>query len=88
MEPTPKNGNIVSRNALIHLKKRPQTQKKLYALKGVFKERRPEKIMRYGIFNPFWKALAHYLTNKCGKCGQERLLSVFDEYSKKSILSV
>jgi radical SAM protein with 4Fe4S-binding SPASM domain len=38
--------------------------------------------MRYDIFNPIWKALAHSLTNKCGKCGQERLLSVFDEYSK------
>ncbi|MDH5746490.1 MAG: radical SAM protein [Candidatus Bathyarchaeota archaeon] len=32
-------------------------------------------------FNPLWKALAGYLTSKCEKCGQERLLSVFDEYS-------
>lgn len=39
--------------------------------------------MRYSIFNPAWKALAHYLTNKCEKCGQERLLSIFDEYSNK-----
>jgi radical SAM protein with 4Fe4S-binding SPASM domain len=34
------------------------------------------------IFNPFWKALANYLARKCKKCGQERLLSVFDVYSK------
>jgi radical SAM protein with 4Fe4S-binding SPASM domain len=33
------------------------------------------------VFNPLWKALAHYLTGKCEKCGQERLLSVFDSYS-------
>ncbi len=33
------------------------------------------------VFNPLWKALAHYLTSKCEKCGQERLLSVFDAYS-------
>lgn len=33
-------------------------------------------------FNPLWKALARYLANKCEKCGQERLLSVFDTYSK------
>ncbi len=33
------------------------------------------------VFNPLWKALAHYLTGKCEKCGQERLLSVFDDYS-------
>jgi len=32
-------------------------------------------------FNPFWKALAHHLASKCEKCGQERLLSVFDVYS-------
>ncbi len=32
--------------------------------------------------NPLWKTLARYLANKCGKCGQERLLSVFDTYSK------
>ena len=32
-------------------------------------------------FNPLWKALARYLTSKCEKCGQERLLSVFDAYS-------
>lgn len=32
-------------------------------------------------FNPLWKALARYLTNNCEKCGQERLLSVFDDYS-------
>lgn len=33
-------------------------------------------------FNPLWRALAHYLTSKCKKCGQERLLSVFDAYSQ------
>ena len=32
-------------------------------------------------FNPLWKGLARYLTSKCEKCGQERLLSVFDAYS-------
>ena len=32
-------------------------------------------------FNPLWKTLARYLTSKCEKCGQERLLSVFDAYS-------
>ena len=32
-------------------------------------------------FNPLWKALARYLTSKCEKCSQERLLSVFDAYS-------
>ena len=31
--------------------------------------------------NPFWKALARFLVTKCEKCGQERLLSVFDVYS-------
>lgn len=34
------------------------------------------------IFNPFWKVLANYLAHKCKDCGQERLLSVFDFYSK------
>ncbi|WXG42148.1 MAG: radical SAM protein [Candidatus Freyarchaeum deiterrae] len=38
--------------------------------------------MKYSVFNPVWKALSHYLTGNCEKCGQERLLSVFDEYSK------
>jgi radical SAM protein with 4Fe4S-binding SPASM domain len=38
--------------------------------------------MRYSVFNPVWKTLAHYLAGKCERCGQERLLSVFDEYSK------
>ncbi|MDH5713100.1 MAG: radical SAM protein [Candidatus Bathyarchaeota archaeon] len=33
------------------------------------------------VFNPLWKALARYLVSKCEKCGQERLLSVFDAYS-------
>ena len=33
------------------------------------------------VFNPPWKALARHLTIKCEKCGQERLLSVFDVYS-------
>jgi len=33
------------------------------------------------VFNPLWKTLARYLTGKCGKCRQERLLSVFDIYS-------
>ena len=32
-------------------------------------------------FNPLWKALASRLASKCEKCGQERLLSVFDVYS-------
>jgi len=32
-------------------------------------------------FNPLWKALAQFLAGKCDKCGQERLLSVFDDYS-------
>jgi len=32
-------------------------------------------------FNPLWKALAHHLASKCERCGQERLLSVFDVYS-------
>jgi len=32
-------------------------------------------------FNPLWKALGRYLASKCEKCGQERLLSVFDAYS-------
>jgi uncharacterized radical SAM superfamily Fe-S cluster-containing enzyme len=34
-------------------------------------------------FNPIWKNLAHYLAGKCEKCGQERLLSVFDTYSER-----
>ena len=34
------------------------------------------------VFNPFWKVLANYLTHKCKECRQERLLSVFDFYSK------
>jgi radical SAM protein with 4Fe4S-binding SPASM domain len=38
------------------------------------------------LFNPFWKNLAHYLTRKCEKCGQERLLSVFDAYSESQHL--
>jgi len=33
------------------------------------------------VFNPLWKALARFLASKCEKCGQERLLSVFDIYS-------
>jgi len=33
------------------------------------------------VFNPLWKTLALYLTSKCKKCGQERLLSAFDIYS-------
>ncbi len=32
-------------------------------------------------FNSLWKDLARYLTSKCEKCGQERLLSAFDVYS-------
>lgn len=32
-------------------------------------------------FNPLWKTLARHLANRCKKCGQERLLSVFDDYS-------
>ena len=34
------------------------------------------------VFNPYWKALARYLTGRCEECGQERLLSVFDTYSE------
>jgi radical SAM protein with 4Fe4S-binding SPASM domain len=34
------------------------------------------------VFNPLWKALAHFLIGKCEKCGEERLLSVFDAYSE------
>jgi len=33
------------------------------------------------LLNPVWKGLARFLAGKCGKCGQERLLSVFDAYS-------
>ena len=33
-------------------------------------------------FNPFWKKLATYLSTKCEKCGQERLLSAFTFYSE------
>ena len=32
-------------------------------------------------FNLLWKNLARYLTSKCEKCGQERLLSAFDIHS-------
>jgi radical SAM protein with 4Fe4S-binding SPASM domain len=32
--------------------------------------------------SPFWKMLARHLSNKCKKCGKERLLSVFDFYSQ------
>jgi len=38
-------------------------------------------------FNPFWKALARHLTSKCEKCGEERLLSVFDVYSESQHFS-
>lgn len=31
--------------------------------------------------NPCWKALARYLAAECEKCGQQRLLSIFDRYS-------
>ncbi len=37
--------------------------------------------MKYTTFNPVWKTLANHLTSKCKKCGQERLLSVFDNYT-------
>jgi len=33
------------------------------------------------VFNPLWSALARFLVSKCEKCGQERLLSVFDIYA-------
>jgi len=33
------------------------------------------------VFNPLWKPLARFLASKCEKCGQERLLSVFDIYA-------
>jgi len=33
------------------------------------------------LLNPLWKTLAQNLTEKCEKCGQERLLSAFDDYS-------
>ena len=36
----------------------------------------------YLFLNPLWKILARYLVGKCKKCGQERLLSVFDIYSE------
>ena len=39
------------------------------------------------LFNPFWKALAHFLTSKCDKCGRERILSVFDIYSESWLSS-
>jgi len=32
-------------------------------------------------FNPIWKAFARHLIGNCKKCGQERLLSVFDAHS-------
>jgi len=32
-------------------------------------------------FNPMWKTLARHLTNKCERCENERLLSIFDSYS-------
>ena len=35
------------------------------------------------LFNPVWKNLARHLAGKCEKCGQERLLSVFDAYSER-----
>jgi radical SAM protein with 4Fe4S-binding SPASM domain len=38
------------------------------------------------LFNPVWKNLAQYLAGKCEKCGQERLLSVFDTYSESQDL--
>ncbi len=34
------------------------------------------------LFNPIWKTLATHLAGKCEKCGQERLLSAFDDYSQ------
>jgi len=33
------------------------------------------------VFNPLWKILAYHLTNRCEKCGQAQLFSVFDIYS-------
>jgi len=39
------------------------------------------------MFNPLWKAFANYLIGKCKKCGQERLLSVFDVYSASRHIS-
>lgn len=38
-------------------------------------------------FNPLWKALGLYLASKCEECGQERLLSVFDAYSRNGRLT-
>jgi radical SAM protein with 4Fe4S-binding SPASM domain len=38
------------------------------------------------LFNPVWKNLAHFLVGKCEKCGQERLLSVFDNYSESKVI--
>jgi radical SAM protein with 4Fe4S-binding SPASM domain len=37
-------------------------------------------------FNPVWRNLAHYLASKCEKCGQERIISVFDAYSESQSL--
>ncbi len=38
------------------------------------------------LFNPVWKILARHLAGKCDRCGQERLLSVFDAYSESDSL--
>ncbi len=38
------------------------------------------------IFNPLWEALADFLVSKCAKCGQARLLSVFDAYSRRRFM--
>lgn len=34
------------------------------------------------ILNPIWKAFARYLVSKCKACGKERLLSIFDTYTR------
>jgi len=39
------------------------------------------------LFNPIWKAFALYLIKKCENCGQERLLTVFDDYSSSHHLN-
>jgi hypothetical protein len=40
-----------------------------------------------GLFSlTLWRALAHFLAGRCERCGQERLLSVFDTYSTSRLI--
>ncbi|MDH5794864.1 MAG: radical SAM protein, partial [Candidatus Bathyarchaeota archaeon] len=48
-------------------------------MKGMTRKKRNRSLTLS--LNPFWKTLARYLTGKCEDCGQERLLSVFEDYS-------